>query len=59
MEPEKKRSLERREFFKYVTVGWTFFSLSAAGGLSLIFRYFYPNLNFEPEMEFKAGRTSD
>jgi cytochrome b6-f complex iron-sulfur subunit len=59
MEIEQKRSLDRREFFKYVTVGWTFFAVGVAGGFAMVFRYFYPNLNFEPEMDFLAGRPVD
>jgi cytochrome b6-f complex iron-sulfur subunit len=54
-----KQSLNRREFFTYVTVGWSFFGLAVSGGLSLIFRYFYPNLNFEPEMDFIAGTPKE
>lgn len=59
MNHEGKKSLERREFFKYITVGWTFFVMAVTGGLSLVLRYFYPNLNFEPEMDFIAGSPVD
>ncbi len=59
MNNEGRKSLDRREFFKYITVGWTFFTMAVVGGGSLVLRYFYPNLNFEPEMDFIAGSPAD
>lgn len=59
MEREQIKSVNRREFFKFIIVGWSFFALGMAGGFSMFFRYFYPNLNFEPEMDFLAGRPGD
>jgi cytochrome b6-f complex iron-sulfur subunit len=52
---EDKKSLNRREFFSYLSVGWIAFSAACAGMLSLAFRFSYPNVNFEPEMDFIAG----
>ena len=54
-----RRQLNRREFFSYLSVAWVTFSAACAGLLSLVLRFFYPNVNFEPEMEFVAGRPED
>lgn len=56
---EEGKHLNRREFFSYVTVGWILFAAAVTGIFSLIFRYTYPNVNFEPEMEFIAGTPKD
>lgn len=59
MSDERKLHLNRREFFSFLAVGWVTFTAAVAGLLSLVFRYLYPNVNFEPEMEFLAGVPDD
>lgn len=59
MSEESKTSLNRREFFSYLTVGWVAFTSAVAGFLGLAFRFSYPNVNFEPEMDFLAGTPQD
>lgn len=54
-----KQSLNRREFFSYITVGWVMFSAACSGLLAMAFRFAYPNVNFDPEMEFLAGSPGD
>ena len=56
---DNKGSLNRREFFSYLAVGWVTFSAAFTGLLSLVFRFLYPNVNFEPEMDFIAGTVQD
>lgn len=55
----EKTSLNRREFFSFLTVGWVAFTAAVGGLLSMAFRYSYPNVDFEPEMDFVAGRPAD
>ncbi len=59
MSSDSKQSLNRREFFSYITVGWVMFTAAVGGLLALTFRFTYPNVNFEPEMEFLAGGIAD
>ena len=59
MSDNSKTSLNRREFFSYLTVGWVTFTAACAGLLGLAFRFSYPNVVFEPEMDFVAGETGD
>lgn len=54
----EKTSLNRREFFSFLTVGWVAFTAAVGGLLSMAFRFSYPNVNFEPEMDFIAGRPA-
>jgi cytochrome b6-f complex iron-sulfur subunit len=54
-----RTQLNRREFFSWLSVAWVAFTAATAGMLSLAFRFSYPNVNFEPEMEFNAGRPDE
>ena len=54
-----KQSLNRREFFSYLSVAWIAFTAASAGLLSLAFRFSFPNVNFEPPMDFIAGFPSE
>jgi cytochrome b6-f complex iron-sulfur subunit len=59
MSEETKTSLNRREFFSFLAVGWITFGAATAGMASLIFRFLYPNVVFEPAMDFVAGFPDD
>ena len=55
----QRQGPNRREFFGWIAVGWVAFTAALGGFLSLVFRYTYPNVNFDPEMDFIAGAPSD
>lgn len=55
----ERKSLNRREFFSYLSIGWITFTAAVGGILSLFFRFSYPNVNFEPAMDFIAGVPED
>lgn len=59
MSEDARQSLNRREFFSYAAVGWAMFAAATGGLLSLVFRFLYPNVNFEPVMSFVAGFPAD
>lgn len=59
MSEDTRKQLNRREFFSYLSVAWVTFTAAAAGLLGMAFRFSYPNVNFEPEMDFIAGRVED
>jgi cytochrome b6-f complex iron-sulfur subunit len=54
-----KRTLNRREFFSFLAVGWAAFAAASAGLVGLAFRYTFPNVVFEPEMVFVAGEVKE
>lgn len=59
MSDEEKLSMNRRGFLNFVVVGWTAFTASITVMLALTFRFFFPSVNFEPQMEFVAGTIDD
>lgn len=59
MSEEIRQKLNRREFFGYLGLGWITFTASVAGLLGLVFRFTFPNVNFEPAMDFIAGFPED
>ncbi|MDO9182639.1 MAG: ubiquinol-cytochrome c reductase iron-sulfur subunit [Bacteriovorax sp.] len=54
-----KHSLNRREFFSYITVGWIAFISSVSMLGAFVFRFINPNVNFEPVQDFIAGKPTD
>lgn len=54
-----KKHLNRREFFNTITLGWVSFTSALAALSAMALRYTYPNLTFEPEMDFVAGTVED
>jgi len=59
MSGEQRKTLNRREFFSFLSVAWIAFAAAVGGILTMLFRFSYPNVNFEPEMEFIAGIPGD
>lgn len=47
--------MNRRTFIKWLTVGWAAFAAVMAGYGSMVVRYLFPNVLFEPVQTFKAG----
>jgi len=54
-----RTTINRREFFSFLSVGWITFAAATGGMLSLVFRFLYPNVVFEPAMDFVAGAPAD
>lgn len=51
--------MDRRTFLKLLTVGWAAFLAVLAGYGTLLLRYLFPNVLFEPTQTFSAGHISD
>ena len=47
--------VDRRTFIKWSAVGWTAFAAVVGGYGSMILRYLFPNVLFEPVQTFRAG----
>src|SRR5205823_2457879 len=56
MGPDK---MDRRSFFSWFGIAWISFAAATGGALSILFRYLFPNVVFEPPTSFKAGLPSD
>lgn len=51
--------LTRRGFIKIFSLGLIFLCASLLGMLSFLYRYFFPNVIIEPDMNFIAGYPQD
>ncbi|MCA9401417.1 MAG: Rieske 2Fe-2S domain-containing protein, partial [Candidatus Omnitrophica bacterium] len=51
--------MDRRSFIKWSLIGWTAFVAVVGGYASMIMRYLFPNVLFEPKQSFRAGRISN
>lgn len=49
----------RRQFLSWFAVAWVSFVAATGGALSLILRFMFPNVLFEPKTNFKAGFPDD
>ena len=60
-QPEKEASAEmdRRSFIKWLVIGWSAFAAIVAGYGTLVLRYLFPNVLFEPKQSFSAGQVDD
>lgn len=51
--------MDRRSFIKWSAVGWGAFALVMAGYGTMMMRYLFPNVLFEPKQEFRAGTPEE
>ena len=49
----------RRQFLSWFAVAWVGFIAATSGALSLVLRFMFPNVLFEPKSTFKAGFPDD
>lgn len=52
-------AMDRRSFIKWLTIGWAAFAGIVGGYGSLMLRYLFPNVLFEPKQSFLAGAIDD
>ncbi len=52
-------TMDRREFIKWSSVGWAAFAAVVGGYGTLVARYMFPNVLFEPVQTFRAGVPED
>lgn len=48
-------SIDRRTFVKWLVIGWTAFAAVVGGYSTMVLRFLFPNVLFEPKQTFKAG----
>lgn len=51
--------VDRRSFIKWFVVGWSAFAAIVAGYGTLVLRYLFPNVLFEPVQTFRAGTPDE
>ncbi len=48
-------NMDRRSFIKWSVIGWSAFAAAVGGYGSMVVRYLFPNVLFEPVQSFRAG----
>ena len=49
----------RRSFFSWLSLGWLAFVAATGGFFTMMLRFFFPNVLFEPVQTFRAGFPED
>ena len=57
--PAKENFIDRRTFLSWFGLAWLSFAAATAGALSIVLRFLFPNVVFEPPTSFKAGFPAD
>ena len=52
-------SMDRRSFIKWSVLGWSAFAAVVGGYGTMVMRYLFPNVLFEPVQNFRAGLPDD
>ena len=56
---DKESEVSRRSFFSWISVGWLAFVAATGGFFTMMLRFFFPNVLFEPIQTFRAGYPDD
>ena len=59
MPPAPNTEMDRRTFLSWFGLAWVSFAAATGGALSIVGRFLFPNVVFEPPTSFKAGLPSD
>ena len=57
--PADPPKMDRRCFLSWFGLGWLSFAAATTGALSILLRFLFPNVVFEPPTSFKAGFPAD
>jgi cytochrome b6-f complex iron-sulfur subunit len=52
-------SVDRKGFIGWMTIGWIAFSAATGGFFTMMIRFLFPNVLFEPPQSFKIGFPDD
>ena len=58
-EQSKESKMNRKSFLTTLSVGWVAFAAATGGFLTVLVRYLFPNVLFEPPQSFKIGFPED
>ena len=52
---ETERTMDRKSFIGWLSVGWLAFVAATGGFFTVMIRFLFPNVLFEPPQSFKIG----
>jgi len=58
-EADSGDQITRRSFFSWLSIGWLAFIAATGGFFTMMLRFFFPNVLFEPVQTFRAGFPED
>ena len=56
---DSNSEVTRRSFFSWLSIGWIAFVAATGGFFTMMLRFFFPNVLFEPVQTFRAGFPDD
>ena len=56
---DSKKDLDRKSFISWLSVGWLAFAGATGGFFTILIRFLFPNVLFEPPQSFKIGFPDD
>ena len=54
-EDNKPNTIDRKGFINWLTIGWLAFAAATGGFFTVMIRFLFPNVLFEPPQSFKIG----
>lgn len=57
--PSGGNKMDRRSFLSWFGLAWVSFAAATGGALSILLRFLFPNVVFEPPTTFKAGLPNE
>ena len=55
----KENMMNRKSFLTWLSVGWVAFAAATGGFFTVMIRFLFPNVLFEPPQSFKIGYPDD
>ena len=56
---DSEGKMDRKSFIKWLTIGWLAFAAATGGFFTVMIRFLFPNVLFEPPQSFKIGYPED
>ena len=56
---DSKKEMGRKGFISWLSLGWLAFAGATGGFLTVMIRFMFPNVLFEPPQSFKIGYPDD
>ena len=55
IESDSEKTMNRKGFIGWLTIGWIAFAAATGGFFTVMIRFLFPNVLFEPPQSFKVG----
>ena len=59
IQEETDHTMDRKSFIQWLSIGWLAFAAATGGFFTVMIRFLFPNVLFEPPQSFKIGYPAD